>query len=249
MEQYEYQKMYEFEENFWWYKGVRLFIKKEIEKILTNKKNIKILDAGCGTGGNLELLKDINCKDISGFDFNSEAVTFCHRRGFNKVKVGDINKIPFENNLFDFVICINVFECSEVKEKKAFQELVRVLKPGGHLLIVVSAFRFLLSEHDFAVHSIRRYDRSRVRDKFVSRDSDIKEMKYYYFLTFPLIGGVRILKNIFFGKNKEIPQSDLKPVPGWLNKILYKLVFVEEKISHYLNFPFGTSLFVVIKKH
>jgi SAM-dependent methyltransferase len=53
------------------------------------------LDAGCGTGGNLELLQKLGFKKLSGFDIEKEAVEYCHQKGLKTVQIADINRIPY----------------------------------------------------------------------------------------------------------------------------------------------------------
>ena len=247
MELYEYEKMYNFETGYWWFRGYRLHLKDILHDLGLDPKTCRVLDAGSGTGGNLELLKNEGYKNIFGFDLANEAVKFCRKRELFNVVIGDINNIPYRDGKFDIVLCLDVFECSEVDESAAYKELLSVLKHGGTLILIVAAFQFLLSEHDLAVHSVRRYNKKRALKSFSSVGIAIKQ-RYFFFFLFPFVAGYRILKNIF-NKGRELnPQSDLKPLPKAVNDLLYFLVFVESKMGKFLSFPFGTTLVVSIKK-
>jgi hypothetical protein len=141
-------------------------------------------------------------------------------------------------------VCIDVFECKEVKEKQAYQELLRVTKPGGLLVLEVAAFQFLLSEHDDAVHSVRRYNKKSARLAFLKKNTEFLKMQYSYFFLFPVLALIKLFKK---NTNKtERPQSDLIQLPTIINTILYSFVWLESKLS--ISYPFGTSLFLVIKK-
>lgn len=251
MEKHEYKKMFSCEKNLWWYKNLRLFLKQELNKLIKQrqKKQIKILDAGCGTGGNLKMLQKIGFKKTFGFDVSKKAISFCKKRELKNIKLGSINKIPFEKNSFDIVICINVLESQEVNLKKAFKELIRVLKPKGSLLLVLSAHQYLLSEHDLAVHSVQRFNKKKVLKYFSSSKSKIVWQKYYFFFLFPFIAIIRILKNILFKlKGSKKPQSDVKKSVKWLNSLFYSITKKEADLAKYISFPWGSSLFVLIKK-
>jgi ubiquinone/menaquinone biosynthesis C-methylase UbiE len=93
--------------------------------------------------------------------------------------VADVNHLPYLDHTFDFILCSDVFECVEVDEQKAYAELLRVLKPGGHILLLAAAFQFLLSEHDKAVHSVRRYSRPSAIKAF--QNSKVKVDVHFYF--------------------------------------------------------------------
>jgi len=63
--------------------------------------------------------------------------------------VGSANNIPFPDNIFDSVVCTQVFEHLESPEKSA-KEIYRILKPGGHLLVTVPQMNELHEEpNDF----------------------------------------------------------------------------------------------------
>ncbi len=244
MEVKEYKKMYEFESKYWWYRGLRSFLSKSIVQLNVDPKNAKVLDAGCGTGGNLQMLKDLGYQNLFGVDFSRDAVRFCQERGFKNVIEGNVNKLPYDNHSFDLVLCSNVFESEEVIEETAFRELTRVLKPGGQLLIVVAAFQILLSEHDKAVHCIRRYNKTSAMRAF-SQGSSKVELKYLFITIFPLLAGFRLLKKVF--RSSE-PKSDVGVGATLFTEPLHWLVQFEVWLSKFIRFPFGSSLLVHFQK-
>ena len=94
-------------------------------------------DIGCGNGKNMMYRKD--CINI-GCDFSEEFVKICNDKNLNVV-YGDVLNLPFETDKFDYTICIAVLHHLSTleKRKKAISELVRVTKPGSHILIMVWA--------------------------------------------------------------------------------------------------------------
>lgn len=249
MEVYEYAKMYEFERTFWWYRSLRRFIKQDILRLdFQPIEKLHVLDAGCGTGGNLLLLNSLNFKKCDGVDLSPEAVQFCIKNGLKNVQVADVNHLPFADQSFDFVLCSDVFECAEVDEQKAYSELLRVLKPGGHILLLAAAYQFLLSEHDKAVHSVRRYSRAAAYKAF-QRSSVAVNVHFYFAFLFPLVASYRLLKNIFSkAQDQAVPQSDLVAVPGIVNALFDGICWLESQISALMAFPFGTTCVIQIKK-
>lgn len=104
----------------------------------TVDKNSVIGDIGCGNGKNMLYRKD--CTNI-GCDFSINLIKLCQKKKLNVVQ-GNILNIPFKDNFFDATICIAVIHhlSTVSKRKKAIQELLRVTKPSGKILILVWAF-------------------------------------------------------------------------------------------------------------
>jgi len=245
MQIYEYDKMFRFEEDFWWYRGLRSLIKGYFGLVDPQRKYKKILDAGCGTGGNLELIKSLGYINIHGCDISPKAVAFCQKRGFSDTIEADINHLPYPDKSFDLIVCADVFECQEVDANKAIEELHRILKPEGHLIWVAAAFPFLLSEHDRSVHSVRRYTKYSAKRLFSNVGFKVNRLSYHYFFLFPFLALIKLIDKPKSGKD---PQSHLKRTPKWLNEILTNIVKLEAKMIPYMGFPIGTSLIAVLKK-
>ena len=83
MQPEDYTYLYELEDNFWWFAGMREITAALLDPICsTDKKDRLILDAGCGTGGNLPWLKRYaENGNVVGTDLNARAVNFSQRRG------------------------------------------------------------------------------------------------------------------------------------------------------------------------
>lgn len=109
-------------------------------KIFLDKveKNAIIGDIGCGNGKNMLYRKD--CINM-GCDLSNNLVNICIQKNLNVV-LGNILNIPYKNNIFDYTICIAVIHhlSSINKRKQAINELIRVTKKGGKILILVWAF-------------------------------------------------------------------------------------------------------------
>lgn len=110
-----------------------------VEEFLDNVPEKSVIgDIGCGNGKNMLYRPD--CYNY-GCDFSSELVKICLDKNLNVIE-GDILNIPFEDNQFDYTICIAVLHhlSTEDKRKKAIDELKRVTKQGGKILILVWAY-------------------------------------------------------------------------------------------------------------
>jgi ubiquinone/menaquinone biosynthesis C-methylase UbiE len=249
MELEEYKIMYDLEENYWWYIGLRNLLLKLLKEIKKEENICRVLDAGCGTGGNIKIFNKLGIDNYQAFDFSINAVNYCHQRGYSNVFLGNVNNIPFNDNQFDFILCTDVFECEEVDEQKAYSELLRVLRPGGRIILCVPSYQFLLSEHDLAIHSVRRYNKKSAIKAFMKENISIK-IKYFFFFTTPLFIFYRVSKILKkkFLKKRFTAISDLKTLPTLINNILKFIVNIEVKVFSFLSFPFGTTTIVIIQK-
>lgn len=107
------------------------------------KAGDKILEAGCGLGRYCFWLEDRGIKTI-GIDIVKEAIDlgreYAKAKGYKtKLFIGDVRKLPFENDSFDGYISLGVIEhfrkASDIQ--KTFLEAYRILKPGGYAYISV----------------------------------------------------------------------------------------------------------------
>src|SRR3990167_420123 len=128
-----YREMYENELLHAWYVATRKLMINFLNKHL--KKNAKILDAGCGTGGTMIYLQRAGFKNITGVDNSKEALKFTQKRRLTNIKLASVDSFPFAKNYFDAIICLDVLYHKGVDPKKAIFEFRRVLKSDGILYL------------------------------------------------------------------------------------------------------------------
>ena len=109
---------------------------------------MRVLDAGCGSGRHLCESFRTPGVDVSGVDLNRDdlgkakgflSLMAREQKGRWLVAQADVTKLPFADGSFDVVICSEVLEHIE-DNQNAVAELVRVLKPGGDLVVTVPRF-------------------------------------------------------------------------------------------------------------
>lgn len=108
-------------------------------KKLIPKGHVKLLDFGCGKGTILGEMLKVNPKlDMVGADVSEEALNFAKKKYPKQtfVKITEGQKLPFKSNTFDFITALDVLE-HIYDTDRAFEELARVLKPNGKILISV----------------------------------------------------------------------------------------------------------------
>src|SRR3989449_1495178 len=156
MQHHTYSIMYEVEGKHWWFVGRRRIIAGFVEKICRDigKLRPRILDVGCGTGANLQMLSEFGAAE--GVDVSTEALDFCRARGLSKVKQGAAESLPYEDASFDLVTGLDVIEHLD-DDAAGLKEMHRVLRPRGRALLFVPAFMFLWGVQDDISHHRRRY--------------------------------------------------------------------------------------------
>lgn len=243
METSEYYTMYRVEKEHWWYKGLRDLIFSYIKR----NSPLHILDAGCGTGITMQSLTNKGYK-LNGFDLSSLAVSFTKKRGLKNVKQGSILQIPYPGKSFDVVLNTDVLGSLNRKQvNNAVEEFYRVLKPGGTLILQVAALEQLRSPHDIVTHLKVRYAKNELQKLFLYGKWTIVKISYRMFFLFPVIFLVKILKKITV-RNETGATTDLWLPPPFLNFLLFSIVKIENVMFHYINFPIGSSLFLVARK-
>jgi predicted TPR repeat methyltransferase len=97
-----------------------------------------ILDAGCGTGLVGEYLLRHGYKNIEGLDYSRAMLEKAGlKQIYRKLTQGDLTgSLDIASNTFDAVISVGTFTCGHVGPE-AFDELLRIVKPGGHICFTV----------------------------------------------------------------------------------------------------------------
>jgi ubiquinone/menaquinone biosynthesis C-methylase UbiE len=248
MEEYEYKTLYTFERDYWWYRHLHDVILQTVKTYQSSRESW-ILDAGCGTGQNLQNLADKVSRNVFGFDISQHAIPFWKKRLLKNLCISSVNQIPYQKETFDHVVCVDVLESLEVAENEAVRELVRVTRPGGMIYLVVPAFNCLMSpSHHQAVHAIRRYTPGKLIDLLVDLPVQVLRTTYLFAPVFPLVALYRFTQKVFYHTTLKPPRSELIELPARLNWFLYKFTHLELYFLPRFNQLIGSSILAVIQK-
>ena len=244
----EYIIMRGYEDTYWWYSGLRRLLTFALEKYIWPVETIAVLDAGCGTGGNLVHLKQIlNRAKFFGMDVYQSAIDLTNSRNTGAALLeASVNQVPAKGNSFDVIICRVVLGLGGIEDLKVLLEFYRTLKPGGILLVNLPAFEFLRGAHDSAVRTSHRYTVDELRQKLNATGFAIRRITYWNALLFPLLFVWRKISAL--KKNPGNPRSDFRPLPVWINEVLKFLLRIEQIAISYVDVPFRTSVFAVAQK-
>jgi len=155
MEVEEYERIAAAEDHHWWYRNTRALMADLLRPWLANDQ--RILDAGCGPGGNGAWLRSHG--RVVGVDVAQEALEFVRARRPETTPVrASAEQLPFEDAAFDVAVGITLLYTVH-DDVAALGELARVVRSGGAMLLLEPAFESLRRGHDVTVHGRRRYRR------------------------------------------------------------------------------------------
>jgi SAM-dependent methyltransferase len=243
MQQHTYSIMYEVEGKHWWFFGRRKIIEGFVEKICRDigKRKPRILDVGCGTGANLQMLSQFGAAE--GVDVSSEALEFCRARGLANVKQGAAETLPHGDASFDLVTGLDVVEHLD-DDIAGLREMRRVLRPGGRALLFVPAFMFLWGVQDDISHHRRRYDLRELKQKVNEAGLSVERATYANITFFwPILLG-RLLMRL----TRIRPSSENNITIRALNGFLGRILGAEGWLLQRMNFPFGVSIVCVARR-
>ena len=247
MHQHTYAIMRRVEESHWWFVGRRQIIKSFLKRIVSDLKTdrsndaLHILDVGCGTGANLEMLSEFG--NAEGVDVSSDALSFCEGRGLKQVKLGEAEALPYEDNSFDLVTGLDVVEHLD-DDRAGLNEMQRVLRTNGRALLFVPAFMFLWGVQDDISNHRRRYTLSELKTVVENAGLEVERATYVNLSFFAPI----FLGRLFMRASGLRPESENNITIGFLNGLMGKLFGAESALLRYLSFPFGVSIICVARK-
>jgi len=238
-----YGSIYEREEEHWWFRTRRAVL-REVLKEAELSPGARILDVGCGTGGNLRFLSSYG--EAEGCDCAEEALEYCARRGFQRTRLADACNLPYEDCTFDLVTCLDVLEHVRM-DALAFSELVRVTRTGGYVLVTLPAGPRLYSSFDCLCGHLRRYSQAQLRALAAVNGMGVVRLTRYASLAHPVVRLYMRRGDLIRGKGKFRQQMETI-LPG-ANAALSLLGAAEAKVLRRRDLRWGSSLAALFQKN
>ena len=230
-------------EGHFWYEARKVLIDNLFTHIkLREKEEINILDIGCGTGTELELISSFG--KLTALDINKKALEIASKKGY-KTKILDIQKCDLEKNHYDVACSFDVLEHLE-DDYSALKNICSSLKEGGYFLFSVPAHPSIFSQHDIALEHKRRYTKKGLKEKLESECFGKVELYYWNSFLFPGIYLIRMFKKIFL-KNIKLG-SEARQKDKLLNKILFLILKFEAKFFFRKKGMPGLSIYGIARK-
>jgi len=250
MQQHTYAIMDEVEGSHWWFVGRRSILESFLKRIVGSLASLdadksvgaplRILDVGCGTGANIEMLSQFG--EAEGVDVSDDALEFCRRKGL-KVQNGLAETLPYDDESFELTTALDVIEHLD-DDVAGLKEMHRVTKDGGYSLFFVPAFMWLWGvQDDISNHRIR-YTRKQIVERIEQAGYKVERATYANWTFFtPILAGRTLMKLTGIK-----PESENNINVSALNGIFGKLFSAERFWLKRFNFPIGVSIVIVAKK-
>lgn len=238
---------YRAEQSHFWFRGFRQYMKLALTRATAGVASPRILDCGCGTGSNLEMLRPYG--RAFGFDLTRIGTEFAKANG-HRVAQASIGAIPFKSGVFDLVSSFDVFQVlPDEVEQSAIREMARVLKPGGWILLHVAALEVLHGKHSVLSEEHRRYTPARLRALVGGTGFEIDRLTFDHFSLLPLMLPVRVWHRLTAKGGVVSPGEGEITVPiAPVNAALTALVSLEALALRAVDMPIGSSLMCLARK-
>ena len=232
------------ERDHFWFRGFRRFVRPLIAEAARSRGPLRILDCGCGTGNNLLLLREYG--PSVGIDITWSGLAYARDRGERQVARASATSLPFLREQFDLVTSFDVlYAFDDVMEKDALDEMYRVLRPGGHLIVNVAALKALTGNHSVLGGEVRRYHRRELRDHLARTGFTVRRITYTNFTLLPLVAAVRFAQR-FIGHKESDREISVPAAP--INAVLSGVLAIEAAALGAVNMPLGSSLLALAQK-
>ena len=241
MEPEVYVQMRRIEDRHWWFVSRRRIVDRMLEKF-TQPAARRILDVGCGTGGNLPMLSKFG--EVIGIEMSTAARSSAMGRGASQIYLGSFPEdLPEAARDFDLITFLDVLEHLD-DDIGALQATQGLLAPSGKVLITVPAFNFLWSSHDAQHHHRRRYSADQLKKLLLQSGLEPLYVSYFNTWLFPVISALRIAKRLTGNHH-----SDDERMPSPMVNSLLKFIFSSERhLLGRLSLPFGVSIMAIARK-
>jgi SAM-dependent methyltransferase len=202
---------------------------------------MRILDAGCGPGGNRMILPE--GADPVALDPSPVSLEMSRRYPYAARLRGDLTCLPFPDDTLDLVLALDVLEHLD-DDAAGLAEIARTLRPGAPAVLAVPAFQSLWGLQDELAHHRRRYRRPGLLAAVRAAGLEVERATYFNALLLPAIwAGRRILRTV---PHNLLSEAQIR-VPG-LNRPLRALFGGERHLLRLLDLPLGVSLFCLARK-
>lgn len=233
----------EVERTHWWFAGRRKMLGRLISALGIGR-DARILDIGTSTGTNLRMLKELGFTRYEGLDASDDAVRWCDSKGLGKVTKGDVCDMPFPDSSFDLVLATDIIEHVD-DDRRALEEIRRVLKPGAPVIITVPAFSSLWGLQDVVAHHKRRYRGPQVEALIAGAGLRRESAFYFNFLLFaPIYAARKVLRLLRISLRSE---NELNT--PFINTILTAIFAFDVWAAPRIRPPFGVSFLAVAARH
>ena len=238
MERIVYDQMAALDQRHWWYRARREVIAALIRRRVQPPADSRLLEIGCGTGHNLEMLRQFGTVDA--LEVDETARTLAEKRLGKTVFSAPLPELAgIPERSYDVVAAFDVIEHIP-DDVAAIGAIARRLKIGGKLVMTVPAHQWMWSAHDVVNHHQRRYSKAGLKRLVDGSPLKLDAVGYFNSLLFPVAVAERFASKL---RGKEDANLGLPPAP--INQALERIFAAERALVGRVPLPPGLSLFAV----
>jgi SAM-dependent methyltransferase len=232
------------ERGHFWFKGFRRFVAPLVARAAAGRTNLRILDSGCGTGHNLQLLRRYGRP--YGIDLAFGGLAYARQHGERLVARASATSLPFSDATFDLVTSFDVIYAFDAAgAAAAVAEMYRVLVPGGHLVLNVAALPMLRGDHSILGGEVQRYTRPGLRGELERAGFQVRRLTYTNATILPIVAAVRLAQRM---RGLRLSETETTIPPAPVNLALTGLLSLEAAALRVVDMPLGSSLLALAEK-
>ncbi len=209
-----------------------------------------VLEVGCGLGAMAHALQSTwPAAHVIGADIHPQALanaTGSHRPDF--VQASGL-RLPFPAQAIDLLLALDSFDQAGIDLPTALAEARRVLRPGGLLLLRVSAHPRLQGAHDRGFNTGRRYTRAEICYMLKSADYEIERFSYANFLLAAPAVALRTLDNMAGNADELTTAATAVYASAAANRAVHAALALEAAWLRRATLPAGLSLLVLATRN
>jgi SAM-dependent methyltransferase len=235
------------EQRHFWFRGFRYFVSPLLERAASGRASLRLLDCGCGTGNNLELLERYG--RAFGFDLTASGLAYGKQSGRARLARASLAAVPFSDATFDIVTSFDVlYSLPDAVEQAAIRELHRVTRPGGWLVINVAAMEMLRGDHSVLSHEVRRYSRESLSRLVTGAGFSVERITYTNAILFPPMALARAIQRRRGLSAEQDSDQEIRVPALPINLALTAALKLESWWLRAFDSPFGSSLLCLARK-
>ena len=238
MERAAYREMADLDQRHWWYRARRRILADLIRREAMPPENGRILEIGCGTGHNLDMLSRFG--NVDAIELDDESRGIAEGRLGRSIMVARLPELEgVSDRSYDLIAALDVIEHID-DDAAALAAIAPKLKSGGKFIMTVPAHPWMWSAHDAVNHHKRRYSKRELRRLIDGSPLHLDKLGYFNSLLFPLAVADRLASKL---RGKDEAEVKLPSAP--LNAGLEAVFGAERHLVGRLPLPPGLSLFAV----
>jgi SAM-dependent methyltransferase len=242
----EYVKLDRLDREHWFYRGKRAVVRHWIDRYLALRPDDLLIDGGCGTGTWLLEMSRV-CR-VLGLDDYEDSLRLARPRlepvGGRVLKSG-LDRVALPDGCAAVVTLLDVLEHLD-DDAAALGEMIRLVRPGGLVVVTVPALRWLWSDWDVSLHHRRRYGRADLLRLVGRPEVEVLHCAYFNSALLPAIALVRLWRKVRPPAPGAVRAEDRIP-PRWLNALLFRTL-VSPACWGWFRPAAGVSLLAVLRR-